>query len=113
MNTLVRLVTLALLGAAPVAGAQINLPNPQSPGMSPESAVRLMATSEVMLDRSIRRWLQQHYPDWNADPYDIREVGFERYAIVRISAPNNSTRQVYFRLARNQAENNDGFPGTR
>jgi hypothetical protein len=110
MKTVTGLIATALLGMAEVAAAQINLPNPQSPGMSPESAVRLLASSDIMLDRTIRRWLQRHYPDWHADPYDIREIGFERYAVVRITAANNPTRQVYFRLARNQAENNDGFP---
>jgi hypothetical protein len=113
MKPFIGLIAVTLLGAASFAAAQINIPDPQSPGMSPDSAVRLVATSDVMLDRSIRRWLRQHYPDWNADPYDIREIGFERYAVVSISSPNYPSRKVYFRLARNQAEDNDGFPTGR
>lgn len=113
MKSFATLVAVTLLGAASMATAQVNLPNPAAPGMSPDTAVRLVATSDVMVDRSIKRWLRRNYPDWHADPHEIREIGFERYAIVRISAPNQATRQVYFRLARTQAEDNDGFPTHR
>ena len=109
MNILKSLVAITLLGLAPGAFAQVNIPNPQAPGNSPESAVRLVATSDLMVDRFINRWIRTHYPGWNADPHEFTEIGFERYAVVYISAPNQSGRRVYFRVMRNQNED-DNFP---
>jgi len=100
MNPFARSLTISLLGAASIALAQVNIPNPQGPGMSPESAVHLMVTSELMLDRSINRWLRQHYPGWDAEPFEIMEIGMERYAVVFISASNQPSRRVYFRIAK-------------
>ena len=107
MNRLSILLTMTLLGAAPLARSQVNIPNPNSPGMSPQSAVRLVAPSDFMVDRQIQRWLQHHYPGWNAQPHEITEIGMERYAVVYITAPNNPGRRIYFRLAK--GENDDGF----
>jgi hypothetical protein len=104
MKTLRMLAALTLLGVAPLAPAQVNLPNPQSPGMSPDSAVRIVATNELMVDRYIARWLRQHYPGWSADPHEFMDIGFERYAVVYISSPNNPGRRVYFRVMKNQNE---------
>jgi hypothetical protein len=71
--------------------------------------VRLVVTSDLMVDRQISRWLRQHYPGWTADPHEFQEIGTERYAIVFISAPNQMSRRVYFRVMRNQNED-DNFP---
>jgi hypothetical protein len=107
MSRIVSLFAVALLGASPVATAQLKMPHPQQPGASIESAVRLVVTSDLMIDRSIRRWLRQHYPGWDADPHEIREFGDERYAVVQISAQNQPDRRVYFRLAGHQKEYDD------
>ena len=109
MKTLQRLAVLTLLGFAPIAGAQLNMPNPAAPGGSPESAVRLVATNDIMVDRFIARWLRTHYPGWNADPHEFMEIGMERYAVVYISAPDNPGRRVYFRVMKHQME--DDSPG--
>src|SRR5690349_17498682 len=98
MNKIVSLLAASLLGAAPAAWAQVSLPNPQLPGSSPHNPVRLVSTSDLMVDRAVRRWLNQHYPGWTADPLEFREIGFERFAIVNISAPNQEDRRVYFKL---------------
>jgi len=111
MNKFAILLTVTLLGAASPALSQVNIPNPQAPGMSPDSAVRIVATSELMVDRSIKRWLRQHYPGWDADPHEITEIGMDRYAVVYISAPNTPSRRVYFRITKNYTDDNDsGFP---
>jgi hypothetical protein len=113
MKTLKILVAITLLGTATVAGAQVNIPNPQVPGGSYESAIRLMATNEMMVDRQIKRWIHVHYPGWSADPHEFQDLGEDRYAIVYITSPNNPGRRVYFRVLRSQTEgNNDpgGFP---
>ncbi len=78
--------------------------------MSPDSAVRIVATSELMVDRSIKRWLRQHYPGWDAEPHEITEIGMDRYAVVYISSPNNPSRRVYFRIAKNQRRQRQRFP---
>lgn len=111
MKTVVSLLAVILLGAAGAATAQVNLPNPQAPGASPDTAVRITATNEMMVDRFIKRWLRQHYPGWDADPHEFQEIGLERYAVVYITSPNNPGRRVYFRVYKSQAEENrDGFP---
>jgi len=111
MNTLKSLVAIALLGLSPGAFAQINIPNPQAPGNSPESAVRLVATSDLMVDRFINRWIRTHYPGWNADPHEFTDIGFERYAVVYITSPNNPSRRIYFRVMKHQDEEETaGFP---
>jgi len=107
MKILNSLVAVTLLGAASVAGAQINIPNPQLPGGSFESAVRLVVTNEMMLDRQIKRWLRVHYPGWDADPHEFQNLGEERYAIVYITSANNPGRRVYFRVQRSQADGNN------
>jgi hypothetical protein len=104
MNTLKSLVAIILLGLAPGAFAQVNIPNPQAPGNSPDSAVRLVATSDLMVDRFISRWIRTHYPGWNADPHEFTDIGFERYAVVYITSPNNPGRRVYFRVMKHQNE---------
>jgi aspartate/methionine/tyrosine aminotransferase len=111
MKILNSLVAVTLLGAAAAAGAQVNIPNPQLPGGSYQSAVRLVVTNDVMLDRQIARWLHVHYPGWDADPHEFQNLGEERYAVVYITSPNNPGRRVYFRLQRSQAEGNDD-PGS-
>ena len=108
MNTLQRIVAITLLGFASIAGAQINMPNPASPGNSPESAVRLVATNDIMVDRFIARWLRTHYPGWNADPHEFMEIGMERFAVVYITAPDNPGRRIYFRVMKHQMEDDMG-----
>jgi hypothetical protein len=111
MNTLQRFVAITLLGFATIAGAQINMPDPSSPGSSPESAVRVVATSDLMVDRFIARWLRTHYPGWNSEPHEFVEIGFERYAVVYITSPDNPGRRVYFRVMKHQNEDDTaGFP---
>ena len=104
------LVTLLVSGAA---SAQINLPDPNLPGSSPDSAVRIVVGNELMADRVISRWLRTHYPNWRSDPIEFQDIGFERYAVVQIHADNNPSRRVYFRIqdARNPRDD-DGpsFP---
>jgi len=107
MKILNSLVAITLLGAASVAGAQVNIPNPQTPGGSYESAVRLVVTNEMMLDHQIKRWIHTHYPGWDADPHEFQNLGEERYAVVYITSPNNPGRRVYFRVLRSQADGND------
>lgn len=109
MKTYRILAALTLLGAAPFASGQVNMPNPQAPGNSPESAVRLVVTSDLMVDHYITRWIRSHYPGWDAEPHEITQIGMERYAVVYITSPNNPGRRVYFRLMHNQNED-DQFP---
>src|SRR5688500_975992 len=104
MNTFERLVGITLLGFASVAGAQITMPSPGAPGSSPETAVRLVSTSDLMVDRQIKRWLKAHYPGWDADPHEFQEIGIERYAVVYITSANNPARRVYFRVMKHQNE---------
>ena len=112
MNKFISLLAVTLLGAASIAGAQLKMPHPAEPGMSMDSAVRLLVTSELMVDRSIQRWLRRHYPGWDAEPHEIQEIGMERYAVVYISAANQPSRRVYFRIAKSQIDDGmgDGFP---
>ena len=111
MKTLKNLIVVTLLGAAS-AGAQINMPDPQLPGGSYDTAVRLVVTSDMMLDRQIHRWIRTHYPGWDADPHEFQELGNERYAVVYITSPNQPSRRVYFRIAKSQIDDGmgDGFP---
>jgi hypothetical protein len=111
---LIRLLAAAsLLGLATLAGAQISMPNPGEPGGSMDTAVRIVVTSDLMVDRSIKRWLRTHYPGWDADPHEFRTFGDERYAVVHITHPENPARRVYFRLLRSHADPDDSspFPG--
>ena len=110
MKTYRILAAVTLLGAATFAFGQVNLPNPQAPGNSPDSAVRLVVTNDLMVDRQISRWLRQHYPGWTAEPHEITEIGPDRYAVVYITSANNPGRRVYFRLLRNQNEDDSAFP---
>ena len=107
-----RLAAIALLGAAGIAGAQVNMPNPAAPGGSFQSAVRLVATNEMMIDRFIQRWLRTHYPGWNADPHEFQDLGTERYAVVYIKHSEHPGRRVYFRVMQSQADPDAGgaFP---
>jgi hypothetical protein len=112
MKTITCLVAVTLLGAAGMAGAQVNMPNPAAPGGSFQSAVRVVATSELMIDRFITRWLRAHYPGWNADPHEFQDLGNERYAVVYIQHPEHPGRRVYFRVLQSQADPDAGgdFP---
>ncbi len=107
-------ILVMLLGAAGLASAQVNMPNPQLPGGSMETAVRLIASNDLMVDRQIKRWLRTHYPDWDADPHEYMQFGDERYAVVYIRSSNSPGRRVYFRVKSSMAENDDdrgiGFP---
>ena len=67
-------------------------------------AVRLVATSELMVDRYISRWLRTHYPGWDADPHEFKDIGIERYAVVYITSPNNPGRRVYFRIMKTRTK---------
>jgi len=103
-----------LLGLSAIASAQVNLPQPDLPGGSPATAVRIVAPNEIMVDRFVQRWLRTHYPGWDAEPAEYRDIGPERYAVVYITAPNNPGRRVYFRvLARQNDPNDDGPAFTR
>ncbi len=103
------LVVGTLLGCVSLASAQINMPQPGSPGSSPDQAVRVIATNDFMVDHFIQRWLRTHYPGWDADPPEYKEIGPERYAVVYITAPNNPGRRVYFRVvSRMNDPNEDG-----
>lgn len=111
MKLLKAIIAVTLLGAATTAGAQVNIPDPNQPGGSMNTAVRIVGTNEIMIDRYIKRWIRTHYPGWDADPYDIQEFGQERYAIVYITSSGNPGRRVYFKLQRSQNEDDDdGFP---
>ena len=110
MKTVERLIVIMLLGFAPDAFAQINLPSPAAPGGSPESAVRLVSGNDIMVDRQISRWLRTHYPGWDADPHEFMEIGMERYAVVYITSPNNPGRRIYFRVMKTQTEDDTPFP---
>lgn len=108
-----RLAAASLLGLATFASAQISIPNPGAPGGSMETAVRIVATSDLMIDRTISRWLRTHYPGWEADPHEFQDIGGERFAVVYITHPENSARRVYFRVVRSHADPDDSspFPG--
>jgi hypothetical protein len=113
MKVINRLLVIALLGAATVASAQISMPNPGAPGGSHNSAVRLVVTSDMMLDRQIKRWLRTHYAGWDADPHEFQEMGDERYAVVYISHADHPSRRVYFRILQSHADPDNqsaGFP---
>jgi hypothetical protein len=98
MKIFTSLVAVTLLGMSSASLAQVNLPDPSAPGMSPGTAVKIHSTSEVMVDRVINSWLRKHYPGWTAEPHEFQEIGFERYAVVYITSPNNPGRRVYFRV---------------
>ena len=108
-NILGGLVAVGLLGVGTVR-AQINMPNPQMPGGSFESAVRLVVTSDIMVDRQIARWLRTHYNGWDADPHEFQEIGDERYAVVYLTHKDHSPRRVYFRLLRSHADPDNQGP---
>ena len=113
MKTIRSLAILCtLLGVAVAAGAQVNIPNPHEPGNSHISAVRIVATNEFMIERTIRRWLRSHYPGWDAEPHQFQEIGPERYAVVYITHPDNPGRRIYFRIQQSYADPDDGpaFP---
>ena len=115
MNKFTSLVAVTLLGVWSAAMGQVNLPDPSAPGMSPGSAVRIHSTSDVMVDRFINGWLRKHYPGWQAEPHQFTDIGFERYAVVYITSPNNPSRRVYFRVMKSQSEDdtNAGYPYRR
>lgn len=104
MKSINRFLVITLLGVSGAAFAQIELPNPGTPGGSFDSAVRLVVTSELMLDRQISRWLRTHYPGWDADPHEFQQMGDERYAVVYISHKDHPSRRVYFRILQSQAD---------
>ncbi|HEU5133937.1 MAG TPA: hypothetical protein VFU13_02220 [Steroidobacteraceae bacterium] len=111
MKTLQYLAVVTLLGFAPGAFAQINMPDPSVPGASINNPVRVVATNDMMVDRFIKRWLRTHYPGWDADPHEYMEMGNERYAVVYITSANNPGRRVYFRVQQSQNEDaSAGFP---
>ena len=109
MKTYRILAAVTLLGVSHLAFGQVNLPNPQAPGNSPESAVRLVVTSDLMVDHYITRWLRAHYPGWDAEPHEMTQIGMDRYAVVYITQANSPGRRIYFRIMRNQNED-DSFP---
>lgn len=103
MKFISRIAAISLLGLG-IAQAQITMPNPSAPGGSFESAVRLVSTSDLMLDRQISRWLRTHYKGWDAQPHEFQDMGDERYAIVYITHKEYPPRRVYFRILRSQAD---------
>jgi hypothetical protein len=106
------LVAIVLLGAVAMAGAQVNMPNPATPGGSFQTAVRIVATNDLMIDRFISRWLRAHYPGWDADPHEFQDLGTERYAVVYIKHSEHPGRRVYFRVMESYADPDAGgaFP---
>jgi hypothetical protein len=108
-NFRIALVTATLL-AAGAASAQVNMPNPQAPGNSMDSAVRVIATNDFMVDRFIKRWLRTHYPNWDADPHEYMEFGQERYAVVYIRSSEHPSRRVYFRVQGRPGEETETDP---
>ena len=113
MKTIRTVLAAATLLVAGAAVAQVNIPNPNAPGGSMESAVRVIASNDLMVDRFIKRWLRTHYPNWRADPHEYMEFGDERYAIVYISSPDHPSRRVYFRVKNRPGEDvddRDPFP---
>ena len=107
MKTIRTALIAATLLAAGAAVAQVNMPNPQAPGNSMDSAVRVIATNDFMVDRFIKRWLRTHYPNWHADPHEYMELGNERYAVVYISSKDNPSRRIYFRVKSRPGEDGD------
>jgi hypothetical protein len=103
MKFISRVVIATLLGLG-IAQAQLSVPNPSAPGGSFDSAVRLVSTSDLMVDRQISRWLRAHYPGWDADPHQFQNFGDERYAIVYITHREHPPRRVYFRILQSQAD---------
>jgi hypothetical protein len=112
MKSIRRLAATVLLGLAAAANAQVNLPDPNAPGGSFNTAVRIVATSDLMIDRSIARWLRKHYPGWDADPHEFQDMGDERYAVVYISHPDHAGRRVYFRVLSSHADPDSSAPGS-
>ena len=110
MKSIRCLAAVLLLGLAASVNAQVNLPDPNTPGGSFNTAVRIVATSELMIDRSIARWLRKHYPGWDADPHEFQNMGDERYAIVYISHPDHPSRRVYFRVLSSYADPDSSPP---
>src|SRR5689334_9833619 len=103
MKLISRIAAITLLGLG-VARAQIDMPNPSVPGGSFDTAVRIVATNELMIDRFISRWLRTHYPGWDADPHEFQDLGDERYAVVFISHKDHPSRRVYFRVLQSQSD---------
>lgn len=110
MKSIRRLAFVALLSVASVAGAQINMPDPNAPGGSMMTAVRIVATSDLMIDRSIARWLRKHYPGWDAEPHEFTGMGEERYAVVYITHTDQPGRRVYFRVISSYADPDSSSP---
>jgi len=108
MKASVILFGVILLGVAAAGTAQVNLPNPSAPGSSPNTAVVVTGTSELMVDRYIRRWLRAKYPDWSAEPHQYTDIGMDRYAVAYITHPDHPARRVYFRVM--QSPNEDDRP---
>ncbi len=108
MKAVASLVAVALLGAASLAQAQVSAPNPQAPGQSIQSAIRLDATSDLMVDRAIKRWVRMHYPGWDTEPHEFMNIGPDRYAVVFITNTNNPGRRLYFRISNGTMEDDDG-----
>lgn len=111
MKLLPKLFAAMLLGAASLAVAQVDIPDPSVPGGSMNTAVRIVAANDLMIDRFINRWIRTHYPGWDADPYEMQEFGPDRYAVVYIQATGKTGRRVYFKINKNMRDDDDtGFP---
>ena len=110
MKVIRHALAAATLLVAGIANAQINMPNPQAPGNSMDSAVRVIATNDFMVERFIKRWLRTHYPNWQADPHEYMEFGQERYAVVYIRSADNPSRRVYFRVKSRPGDDMDEDP---
>ena len=103
MKIIHRFVALTLLGIG-IASAQIDMPNPTAPGGSFDSAVRIVATNDMMIDRFIARWLRTHYPGWDSEPHEFQEMADERYAVVYITHHDHPGRRVYFRILQSHSD---------
>ncbi len=76
--------------------------------MSIQTAIRLDATSDLMVDRAIKRWVHSHYPGWDTEPHEFMNIGPDRYAVVFITNTNNPSRRLYFRISNGTMEDEDG-----
>jgi hypothetical protein len=99
MKILNSLVAITLLGAASVAGAQINIPNPQLPGGSFESACTPRGHQRNDARPPDQTVVTHALPRLGRDPHEFQDLGEERYAIVYITSPTTPAARVFPRAA--------------
>lgn len=100
------LILCTLLGAMHVH-AQVNLPTPGQPGSTPNNAVKIISTSELMVDRDIERWLRRNCKGCSWTRPEYQEIGDTRYAVVDVTSQNDQQRRMYFRISSRQIDQGD------